>query len=147
MSPQTAVDLVGRYSRLTLAIRGCGPRIAAELDKCKGLKGFRLETEHVPEFDGGPWVGRIEAHDRLTDRAEKDQQTHLSVWYSEDYGEPGEWGFERYSVGEGDEAEDCPACYAAHLIVQERKGLRRQLGYVKGAMTRLGSKAQETKPA
>jgi hypothetical protein len=136
IKPATAVDLVGRYARLTHAIRACKGRIGAELDKCHGLKGKRLEvaTERCD------WLHIIPGEP--TKEAQDDQETHLSVWYSKDYGEWEDHGvphFVRFHVGSGDEPEECPACYAAHLIVQERKALRRQLGSVKAAMTRLGA--------
>lgn len=146
IKPETAVELVGRYARLTLAIKGCKARIGAELDSCPGLKGFRLETERheaIPESWMGP---AVEAYDSLTERAVADQDTHLSIWYSDSYGEVIDQGymdpaFRPYRVKEDREGAECSACYAAHLIVQERKTFRRQLASVKAAMTRLGSKA------
>lgn len=136
IKPETAVDLVGKYARLTLAIKGCKARIGAELDKCPGLKGKRLEvaTERCD------WLHIIPGDP--TKEAQDDQDTHLKLWYSKDYGEWEDHGyphFRRFTIGDGDEAEECPACYAAHQIVQERKVLRGQLGHVKAAMTRLGA--------
>ena len=136
MKPEKALELVGRYARLTHSIAACKKRIGDELERCPGLKGFRLETRHYEAIDSDHVFGPIEAHDAPTDRAMRDQDTHLSIWYAKDYGELGEYGFERFTVGEGDEATDCPHCFAAHLIVQERKALRKQLSTVKGAMTR-----------
>lgn len=136
MKPETAVSLVGRYARLTLAIKGCKARIGAELDKCRGLKGFRLDVE----TEACGWM-HVAAGDP-TKAAQEDQETHLKTWYAKDYGDWEDHGvptFVRFRIGSGDEPDECPACYAAHLIVQERKGLRRQLAYVKGAMTRLGA--------
>ena len=130
MTPDKALELVGRYARLTHAIKGCKARIGAELDKCQGWNGFRHETQHVDGFDGGPMVGWIDAYDEPTKRAQQDQETHLAVWYSGDIDDNG-----RRVYAPPDE-DECAACYAAHLIVQERKALRRQLGAVKAAMTR-----------
>ena len=144
IKPETAVDLVGRYARLTHAIKACKDRIGAELDKCPGLKGFRLETEHH-EATEASWMGAaLEAYDEPTERAQTDQDTHLSVWYGKDYGETVDAGYmdpewRRWPVRAELEGEACPACYAAHLIVQERKAMRRQLASVKAAMTRLGA--------
>lgn len=134
MDPGKALELVGRYSRLTLAIKACKPRIGACLDKCPGLKGFRLEVEQVPAtigFDGDV----IDACEVPTERACAEQDTHLKDWY-ENPGEP-EWdgAYRRFVVGEEQRAE-CEHCYAAHLIVRERRELRKQLAAVKGAMTR-----------
>lgn len=142
IKPETAVDLVGRYARLTLAIKGCKARIGAELDKCPGLKGDRLKTVRHEGFDGGFLLGAIEPYDEPTYEAQADQDTHLKTWYSKDYGEWEDHGvptFVRFHIGSGDEPDECPACYAAHLIVQERKVFRRQLASVKAAMTRLGA--------
>jgi hypothetical protein len=124
MSPDKALELVGRYARLTHFIKDCKKRIAAELDKCPGQAGRRLGT--YKDLSDTDVFGVVDMSD----------ETHLAAWYSKDYGENGEFGFERFTVGEGDEPDECPACYAAHLIVQERKELRRQLAHVKGAMTR-----------
>ncbi|HEU6454003.1 MAG TPA: hypothetical protein VN201_00910 [Roseateles sp.] len=136
IKPETAVDLVGKYARLTHAIKACKGRIGVELDKCPGLKGKRLEraTEYCD------WLCVMPGDP--TKAAQDDQDTHLKVWYSKDYGEWEDHGyphFRRFTIGEGDEPEECPACYAAHLIVQERKALRSQLAHVKAAMTRLGA--------
>lgn len=124
MSPEKALELVGKYSRLKRAINACKPRIAAELEKCPGLKGKR----HEVDADGWPTRG-----------ARNDQDTHLSVWYSKDYGEDGEFGFDRFTVGENDEEEECSHCFAAHKIVQERKELRRQHANVCRHMTGHGT--------
>lgn len=133
MKPEKALELVGRYSRLSCSIRDCKRQIGLCLDKCNGLKGKRLETFKVGSFDAGPELGFIEAYETLTDAAAADQDTHLKIWYERIKNDEGSG----YSYGEAD-ADECPHCYAAHLIVQERKKLRRQLAAVKGAMTRFG---------
>lgn len=140
IKPETAVDLVGRYARLTHAIKACKGRIGAELDKCQGLKGNRLERV----AGGGGDVDDLLFEGCLTRAAQDDQDTHLSVWYGKEYGEliDRSWYdpvFKRYAIEAHDEGAECPACYAAHLIVQERKAMRRQLASVKAAMTRLGA--------
>lgn len=137
MKPETALELVGRYARLTREIKACAARIGAELDKCEGLRGFRLETEHHPEQDAGPLLGVLAAYDEPTERASKDQDTHLKTWYEHEGYPVGYDDWQRFTVGE-DEEQECPHCYAAHLIVQERKELRRKLAGVKAAMTRHG---------
>lgn len=148
MKPEKALELVNRYSFLTRAISGCKTRIGACLDQCKGLKGHRLDVIKHPGFNGGDFIGLIEPFDEPTKEAQNDQETHLSVWYHKDYGEPGEHGFWRYTVGEGNESEECQACFAAHQIIEERKELRRQLSYVKGAMTKstAGTPLESAKP-
>lgn len=126
MAPEKALELVGRYARLTHSINDCKKRIGAELDKCKGLKGHRLEVE----TEACGWMHLAVGYP--TKAAQDDQDTHLSIWYAGDVDDFGRrsWQDPR------DYDDDCPACYAAHLIVQERKALRKQLASVKGAMTR-----------
>ena len=136
MTPDKALNLVKRYAFLTHAIKGCKTRIGECLSQCRGLKGHRLDVIKRPAFDGGDLVGPIEAYEEPTREAQNDQETHLSVWYSKDYGEWGEYEFVRFGIGDGDEEEDCPHCFAAHKVVEERKELRRQLSYIKGAMTK-----------
>jgi len=130
MTPDKALELVGKYSRLTRAITLCKSRIGENLDKCPGLRGKRLELFKVGAFDAGEAIGFIEAYEMPTDAAMEDQETHLKFWYERDMGDDG-----RYSYGEPD-ADECQHCYAAHLVVQERKQLRRKLAAVKGSMTR-----------
>lgn len=143
MKPAKALELVQRYSVLKRAINGCKPRIGAHLDQCKGLKGHRLDVIKHPSQDLGGFFGVSGEWEEPTKEAQNDQETHLSVWYHKDYGEPGEHGFWRYTVGEGDEAEECPHCFAAHKIIEERKELRKQLSHVTRAMTRFGSAAMD----
>lgn len=129
MKAETALNLVMRFSALTQAIKAMPNRIGAELEKCQGLKGFRHETE--PHEFGGETI------QLPTARSNDDEETHLKGWYTPDtsYGYDGEGELVYTEVGE-DERAECPHCYAAHLVIQERKTLRLQLGAVKAAMTR-----------
>lgn len=127
MKPDKALELVMRFSALTQALKACRIRIGEHLNLCNGLKGFRNETEWHEHFDGTPYQSP-------TDRAVADEETHLKAWYTPDF----EYG-DGYSKGYVDVdmvSDECPHCYAAHLVIQERKLLRRQLGAVKAAMTR-----------
>lgn len=130
MTPAKALELVGRYARLTKAINGCKKRIGEHLDMCPGLNGKRLEVIYEAAFDGGPEVGLIEGWHRPTDAAIADQDTHLKTWYAKERDDEG-----RITFGEVVD-DECPHCYAAHLVIQARKQLRKQLAAVKGAMTR-----------
>jgi len=138
MKPETAIDLVNRYSRLTKAIAACRRRIGEHLDLCNGLKGFRRETEHHEASHHPEPLGTIEAYDAPTDRSMQDQDTHLKGWYD---------GSGRAVRYDGEYApievhkDECPHCWAAHCVVEERKVLRRQLGAVKATMTRIGDAA------
>lgn len=140
MKPDRALELVLRYSQIKRAIAACGPRICAEVEKCHGQNGYRHEVVHHPAVDHGVF-GFIDAHDEPTERAMK-EETHLAMWYSKDYGEWEGYDYRRFTVGDDGEDEQCPHCFAAHLIVQERKELRRQLGRVTSAMTRATPKEQ-----
>lgn len=123
MNPAKALELVQRYSALQWTIRAAKARIGRELDKCRGLAGKRLET------DGH--------YNTPTQAAQDDQDTHLKAWYTPEVVDDGHCGPQReyQAIGEA-EREECPHCYAAHLIVQERKGARKAFGAVKAAMTR-----------
>lgn len=129
MQAAKALELVMRFSALTQAIKSMPTRIGDELEKCHGLKGFRHETE-PQEFAG-------ETLHLPTERSNGDSETHLKGWYTPDvsYGCDGEGNLVYTDVGEEERAE-CPHCYAAHMLIQDRKTLRRQLGAVKAAMTR-----------
>ena len=134
MSPAKALELVERYSRLHLAIKACKQRIGEQLEKCQGQNGWRKETETY-RFEDADWTAP-------TERATTDE-THLPLWYRPevveyDHGSPYEPPEVRNvyrEIGAKEQAE-CPHCYAAHLVIQERKAMRRQLSAVKGAMTR-----------
>ncbi len=118
MTPEKALELVGRYSRLTKAIKLAGVEIGKHLEQCKGVSGLRgSETSdwNIPHLK--------------TDEKNRELDLHLVQWYtpeSEEYG---------YSWPDID-PEECAHCYAAHLAVAKRKELRREFGHVKRAMTR-----------
>ncbi|CAB3931564.1 hypothetical protein [Achromobacter insolitus] len=136
MKPETALKLVSDYSALTRAIRECKKEIGQHLDQCNGLKGFRRETEFIPPDEFLP-----EGYTQPTARSNGDQETHLKGWYTPETVEDhwgGEGRLDYLEIGE-DESDECPHCYAAHLVIQKRKALRRSLGAVKSAMTRLGA--------
>lgn len=122
MKADKALELVGKYARLTRAISACKPRIGACLDKCAGATGKRLLLD---EYGCNQYPN------------DEDQETHLKGWYSDytyDYQDDPHW------VGIGaDQLAECEHCWAAHQVIKERRELRRQLAGVKGAMTRSGS--------
>lgn len=123
MKPETALKLVSDYSALTRAIRDCKKQIGEHLNKCPGLNGYRLEHETVGDL-------RVPSA-----RSQNDQDTHLKSFYTP---ERDDHGYLEWADIEDMETE-CSHCYAAHLVIQKRKALRRSLGAVKSAMTRLGA--------
>lgn len=136
MRPETALHLVGQYARLTREIKLCKKQIGEALDKCRGLKGWRLETETNPGWPANEVFEGSPPFEEPTDRSQTDQDTHLKGWYTPETGD--EDGPQWLPIGPDEQAE-CPACYAAHLLIQRRKELRKSLAAVKGAMTRLGA--------
>jgi len=121
MKQEKALELVERYSRLTRGIADCKRRIEENLDSCNGISGKRKDP--LSEY--------------RCDSKNRDLDLHLTDWYSPDEGGD-EWtGPIRIymNVTEKQKAE-CQHCYAAHIAIQERKQLRKQLGAVKGAMTK-----------
>lgn len=128
MKQEKALELVERYSRLTRGISECGRRVGGHLDLCKGVDGNRLD---------------VDKHGWPTYRPERDEKNrdkglHLWGWYRPETVDDGTMNptvvWER--IGAEIHGAECPHCYAAHLAIQERKQLRKQLGAVKGAMTK-----------
>lgn len=132
MTPSTALNLVGRYSRLTSEIKLLRQQIGDHLEKCPGLDGKRLEMD---EFG-------CHIHQRDWDSKNRDKSTHLWGWYQPETVDSGYYGapdIEYQEITADDHGAECPHCYAAHLAVQRRKAARRELGAVKAAMTRGGA--------
>lgn len=128
MKQEKALELVERYSRLTRGVADCGRRIGGHLDLCRGINGDRLAVDengwptHYPELDA----------------KNRDKGLHLWAWYQPEIIDDGTMSPTRVweHVGADIHGAECPHCYAAHLAIQERKQLRKQLGAVKGAMTK-----------
>ncbi len=128
MTPDKALELVGRYSRLTKQIKDCKQRIGQHLDLCKGISGKRNELD-----ENGFLI-----QSRETDGKNRELDLHLTQWYTPDW--QGDYGEHPVYEDLGEwSAEECPHCYAAHLAIQERKAARRNLGYVKAAIARGGA--------
>jgi hypothetical protein len=118
VTPDKALELVGRYARLTKAIKLAGVEIGKHLEQCKGVSGLR-GTEFTD------WN-----HPALkTDSKNRELDLHLVQWYTP---EREEYGWTYPDIDE----DECAHCYAAHLAVGKRKELRRELGNVKRVMTR-----------
>lgn len=124
MKAEKALELVGRYARLTKAIKVATKNIGSNLDLCNGFSGNRLKnilSWNAPDID--------------VDSKGREKDLHLVSWYtpqpSGDYGRP-EW-----EVITAEEHQPiCPHCYAAHLAVEQRKAARQALGSVKRSMSR-----------
>lgn len=128
MRPSQALELVGRYARLTKLIKAKTAEIGENLEKCKGISGVR----------GAMDPGTLSWHkEPELDAKGRDKDLHLWAWYQPEVVDDGymSQGLEWLQIGVL-EAEECPHCYAAHLAIQERKKTRKELGAVKGAMSR-----------
>lgn len=124
MTPDKALELVGRYSRLTKQVKDCKRRIGEHLELCKGISGKRNELDERG----------ILRHSE-TDSKNREIDLHLTQWYTPDW--QGDYGYQPVYDDLGEwSAEECPHCYAAHLAIQERKAARKSLGYIKAAMAR-----------
>lgn len=123
MHPEKALELVGRYSRLTKEIKTLRASIGDHLTRCQGSDGKRLEQDE--------WGSYINQTD--WDEKNRDKSTHLYDWYTP---ERGEYGREWYDMSDAE--DECQHCWSAHLAVQKRKQARKELGSVKRAMTRFG---------
>ena len=63
-------------------------------------------------------------------------KTHLWNWYQPTWYSPEDDELDYEEIAEDIRQKECLHCYAAHIAIQERKGHRKKLGYVKGAMTK-----------
>jgi len=129
MTPEKALDLVGRYSALTKDIKALKARISDCLDQCHGISGER-------RFPVDQWG--MPVRQQVQDAKGFDSDIHLGTWYKPEVG--------------GDSYDDpvlvyeliilekhgiqCKHCYEAHLAIEGRKAARKELAHVKGAMTR-----------
>lgn len=126
MTPDKALELVGKYARLTKQIKSLTLEIGTSLDRCKGIDGKRLEMDQ--------WGCHI--HQRDTDNKNRDKSTHLWGWYQPEQNPDTDYGLEWHDVTLGDHGAECCHCYTAHLAIQLRKQARKDLGIVKGTMSR-----------
>lgn len=120
MKPEKALELVTRYAVLTKEIKDAKREIGESLNNCKGVSGKRLTADPFRHVE-------VDSKNRETD-------LHLVRWYTP---ERGEYGSETWlDIYAEEHGEECPHCYAAHLAVQKRKELKKQLGSVKRSMSR-----------
>lgn len=131
MTPSKALELVTSYAALTRSIKECAPEIGAHLDQCSGISGMRGKLQE----DGYSYVKEPEL-----DEKNRDLDLHLTQWYTP-YEGGNEWSGPYLiwdAVGE-DHGKECSHCYAAHLAIQKRKELKKQLSIVKRSMSRIKS--------
>ncbi len=120
MTPDKALELVQRYARLNRYIKSTSRRIGNRLLQCKGISGKRqiLEESIQSELDS---KGR-------------ELDVHLTNWYKPEVGEYGSVTF--HDINAEEQGSECCHCYEAHLLIQQRKALRKELGQVKRVMGR-----------
>jgi Zn finger protein HypA/HybF involved in hydrogenase expression len=124
MKPEKALELVGKYARLTKSIKATTKEIGSHLGCCKGLSGKRLDF--LLSFSSDESV--------VVDSKNRELDLHLVNWYTP---EIGEYGWPSWEVITEDEHKNiCPHCYASHLAIAKRKELRKELGSVKRSMSR-----------
>lgn len=119
MTPEKALELVGKYARLNKSIAVKKKEIGRHLDRCNGLSGKRND----PFFS------------RETDAKNRETDLHLADWYTPTTGES--WDSPHWeSITADEHGKECPHCYAAHLAIEERKQLRKEFGIVKRSISR-----------
>lgn len=119
MKPDKALELVNRYAALNRDIKELGARIGFQLSACKGISGKR----HDPHYE----MGELDNKGRELD-------VHLTNWYKPEIGEYGSATF--HDINAEEQGAECSWCYEAHLLIQQRKDLRKELGNVKRVMSR-----------
>jgi hypothetical protein len=119
MSPDKALELVQRYARLNRDLKDTGRNIGDRLLQCKGISGKRQDNlEQIFELD----------------HKGRELDVHLTHWYKPEVGEYGRVTF--HDIDAEEHGAECCHCYEAHLLIQQRKALRKEFGQVKGAMSR-----------
>lgn len=124
MKAEKAIEIVGKYARLTKSIKDATKEIGKHLDCCNGISGKRLELR----------LSYVSDESLAVDSKNHELDLHLVRWYTPEPGDDGNAEWEYITAEE--HAEICPHCYAAHLAVVRRKELRKELGSVKRSMSR-----------
>ena len=124
MKAEKAIELVGKYARLTKSIKATTKEIGQHLDCCKGFSGKRLELRLSFDSD----------ESQAVDSKNRELDVHLVNWYTPEMGDY--FGPRWEVINEDEHKEICPHCYAAHLVVLKRKEMRKELGLVKRSMSR-----------
>jgi len=120
MTPDKALELVHRYAHLNSAIKQAGRNIGNRLLQCKGISGKRGTTEELVESE--------------VDSKGRELDAHLTNWYKPDVSY---WGSVTFlDIDAEEHGAECCHCYEAHLLIQHRKALRKELGQVKRVMSR-----------
>lgn len=120
MTPEKALELVQRYAHLNSAIKQAGRNIGNRLLRCKGISGKRGTTEELIESE--------------VDSKGRELDVHLTNWYKPDVSF---WGSVTFlDIDAEEHGAECCHCYEAHLLIQHRKALRKELGQVKRVMSR-----------
>lgn len=118
MTPDKALELVQRYASLTRQLKQTTKGIGDSLSLCRGISGKRLDPSYYPELDN----------------KNRELDLHLNRWYTPERGEYGSVSWDDVSAEE--HGTECPHCYRAHLFIERRKEVRRELGQVKRVMSR-----------
>lgn len=120
MKPEKALELVQRYARLNRDIKDASRNIGNRLLRCKGISGKRQVMEESIE-------GELDHKGRELD-------VHLTNWYKPEVSFYGSVIF--HDIDPAEHGVECCHCYEAHLLIQLRKDLRKELGQVKRVMSR-----------
>jgi hypothetical protein len=119
MKPEKALELVRRYAALNRSMKSIKTQIGEHLSKCKGHSGMRLDPHYS--------TGEIDSKGRELD-------VHLTGWYTPERGEYGSTTF--HDINAEEQGIECPHCYEAHLLIQQRKLIRKEFGSVKSQISR-----------
>lgn len=125
MTPERAKELIQEYADVNRKIKDTKSQIGSVLDKCQGVNGKRNGLINIDFEDSVP------THDSKG----RELNLHLTQWYTPRH--TPDWDDEVYlKITAKEHGVQCPHCYAAHLLIQDRKKLRRRFGAIKGTMSR-----------
>lgn len=118
MKPEKALALVHRYAELNRSMKDISARIGQRLAQCKGHSGKRNDPFSSGELDS---KGR-------------ELDVHLTHWYKPEIGEYGSVSW--HDITLEDHGAECSHCYEVHLLIQQRKLVRKEFGNVKSQISR-----------
>ena len=120
MTPERAKELIQEYSWVNRALKHTKASIGIALSNCKGISGKRKEDPSLS----------FETHDSKG----RELDLHLTQWYTPyvDYYNELEYN----EITPEEHGVECKHCYAAHMLIQDRKKLKKRFGTIKGTMSR-----------
>ncbi len=122
MKPERALERVQKYATLNKELKAIKKAIPDNFEKCEGLDGSSLSRK---------WLDA----DGVDQNINVSKTLHITSWYTATGCDDDDNAIYLHRPS----LEECPHCFAAHLLVQRRKEVKHLLGVVKNTMSRWGA--------